>query len=424
MAPAQVNDSSRGMMGRLAELVKDLGGVTTVGGTANAITLTANASFTALATGQMVTFKAGSSNSAATTVNVNSIGAKAIRKFTVDGDVALSANDIIANGRFILIYDSAANAAAGAWILVNPTAAGGSSFTLTSTSETANAGPTFTLYRDSASPAANDFLGDIYFDGEDTAGNQQTYARIVARADNVTSTTEGGRLYFQTYNNGSSGDKLILSGTSATFSVPIYPSADNTLALGASSQAWSDLFLGSGAVINFDNTDTITHSAGAFTFSSTIAVPTANVDVGAISVVGATAGARLASTGALALSGTGTGSHTKQVFYNANGGIGSIVTNASATAFNTSSDKRKKTNLRTFDSGAILEGLDIWHFDWKAGGSGYGVMAQDANEVFPDAVSYDAESDNYGVDYSKYVPLLLAEVKALRQRVAALEAAV
>ena len=45
----------------------------------------------------------------------------------------------------------------------------------------------------------------------------------------------------------------------------------------------------------------------------------------------------------------------------------------------------------------------------------YGVMAQEAIEVFSDAVHHDENADTWGVDYSKYVPLLINEIKALRR---------
>lgn len=118
-----------------------------------------------------------------------------------------------------------------------------------------------------------------------------------------------------------------------------------------------------------------------------------------------------------------------QSFYNPNGQVGSITTNGSATAFNTSSDERLKENPRAFDAGAIIDAIDVWQFDWKVGGSGYGVLAQQCYEVFPDAIS-PGDSDltqegaqPWAADYSKFVPLLLAEVKALRARVAVLEGA-
>ena len=47
-------------------------------------------------------------------------------------------------------------------------------------------GPTLKLYRDSASPAHGDALGNIGFNGEDSAGGERGYARIRAIAKNKT----------------------------------------------------------------------------------------------------------------------------------------------------------------------------------------------------------------------------------------------
>lgn len=99
-----------------------------------------------------------------------------------------------------------------------------------------------------------------------------------------------------------------------------------------------------------------------------------------------------------------------------------------ATAYNTSSDRRLKANERDFDSGDVIDKLEVWHFDWtNVQGSAYGVMAQDAAEIFPNAVTRgngdpgDDDFEPWGVDYSKFVPLLLREIKKLRSRVAQLE---
>ena len=58
----------------------------------------------------------------------------------------------------------------------------------------AAAGPVQTLYRDSASPAASDVIGQIAFDGEDDAGNQQQYAAVQATILDPASTLEDGKL--------------------------------------------------------------------------------------------------------------------------------------------------------------------------------------------------------------------------------------
>lgn len=100
---------------------------------------------------------------------------------------------------------------------------------------------------------------------------------------------------------------------------------------------------------------------------------------------------------------------------------GNISIVAGATNYNSTSDKNLKTNPRPFDSGAILDAIEAWQFDWKAGGSGYGVLAQDCYEVFPDAISPGEDGNPWMADYSKFVPLLLAEIKSLRARVETLE---
>lgn len=121
--PKTVNNSGRQMMGRIAELLADVGGTKTTGGSANAQTITANSAFTAYETGIVIAFKAGFTNTGAATLNANGIGAKSIRKFTHSGEFALDSNDIVANGIYVVRYDAAANSSAGAWILQNPSQA-------------------------------------------------------------------------------------------------------------------------------------------------------------------------------------------------------------------------------------------------------------------------------------------------------------
>jgi hypothetical protein len=113
-------------------------------------------------------------------------------------------------------------------------------------------------------------------------------------------------------------------------------------------------------------------------------------------------------------------------FINGNGVVGSIATNASATAFNTASDKRLKANPEPINnSGDIIDALEPVKFIWKteAANTGYGVLAQDAYAVFPNAVTVGNDKElgeegfvGWSVDYSAFVPVLLAELKASRVR--------
>lgn len=121
MARRQVNDSARGIMGRVAALLVDIGGSLSAGGTANGLTVTASNAFTVYADGLIISFRATADNTGAATLNVNGIGAKAIRKMDSTGDVALVAGEIQQTGIYVAQYSAALNGAAGAWLLVNPT---------------------------------------------------------------------------------------------------------------------------------------------------------------------------------------------------------------------------------------------------------------------------------------------------------------
>jgi hypothetical protein len=85
--------------------------------------------------------------------------------------------------------------------------------TLNSTDAGASAAPLLDLYRDSATPAASDTLGEIEFNGEDSAGNKQQYAVIHASILSPTSGAEQGQIHFETATGGASTEKMII-GTS------------------------------------------------------------------------------------------------------------------------------------------------------------------------------------------------------------------
>lgn len=76
--------------------------LTSVAGTANAITATAAVSMSAYATGQRFAFPVGTTNTAAATININSIGAKTIKKNSVQD---LGAGDLLANTVADIWYD-------------------------------------------------------------------------------------------------------------------------------------------------------------------------------------------------------------------------------------------------------------------------------------------------------------------------------
>jgi len=108
--------------------------------------------------------------------------------------------------------------------------------TMTSTDAGATAAPLLDLYRDSATPAISDTLGEIEFNGEDSAGNKQQYAVIHASILSPTSTAEAGQIHFETATAGASTEKMIIGTTNlvineigAVFNVRIEGDTDANL---------------------------------------------------------------------------------------------------------------------------------------------------------------------------------------------------
>jgi hypothetical protein len=134
---------------------------------------------------------------------------------------------------------------AGDWIVYNGAVwqrvEGGSdgnfsNVTLNSTDAGATAGPLLDLYRNSASPAASDTIGEIEFNGQDSAGNKQQYALIHGSILSPTSTTEQGQIHFETATAGASTEKMIIGTTNlvineigAVFNVRIEGDTDANL---------------------------------------------------------------------------------------------------------------------------------------------------------------------------------------------------
>ena len=76
---------------------------------------------------------------------------------------------------------------------------------------------------------------------------------------------------------------------------------------------------------------------------------------------------------------------------------------------------------RLADTGALLDATKVYEYT-KNDRRQYGVIAQEAQDVVPIMV-HEGDDGMLGVEMIGYVPLLIAEIKALRARVAALEAA-
>ena len=117
--------------------------------------------------------------------------------------------------------------------------------------------------------------------------------------------------------------------------------------------------------------------------------------------------------------------------------VGSISITTTATAYNTSSDYRLKTDAQPMTgASARVQALNPVNFEWIADGTRVdGFLAHEAQEVVPeavhgtkDAVDADGNPEYQGIDQSKLVPLLtaalqeaLTKIDALETRITALE---
>ena len=123
-APSTVNNSARAVMQGVANWRDDTGGQLTLAGGTTVYTLTTNSINTALADGLRVHAVVNAANTGASTLNVDTLGAKNIYKATTAGVVVLTANDMVVDHHAIFEYDASLNAAAGGWVLCNPSAGG------------------------------------------------------------------------------------------------------------------------------------------------------------------------------------------------------------------------------------------------------------------------------------------------------------
>lgn len=281
-----------------------LSGAFTLTGSTSAYVLTTGLSLAAYVANQRFLVKWNHTNGTTPTLNVDGLGAKSIKKR--DASTNPSASDLVSGSFAFVAYDGTnfvlltpvasdfqpldatlTALAALSWSSGNPlvqfTAADTVSLTLTpsvssvtASQGAANTTPTgrFTnttnnanvlalvIEGDRATPATNDMVYAGWF-MSNSGGTQVEYARIAALA----SSTSGhqGQMRFYLASAGTVTNYMTLINTA------LVPSTTDGLALGNTALMWSDLFLASGAVLNFNNGNyTITHSSGALEASGTL----------------------------------------------------------------------------------------------------------------------------------------------------------
>lgn len=235
MTPNQVSPTARAMMGAIKRWYDHIQPTVTSGGSANIQTLTYSVSPAAYVSGDVYTFIAGASNSGATTLNINSLGAKAVQR----AGIALAGGEIV-SGRVVSVrYDGTlfqlidtllsdggnattaalqtlANKASGltgdsfslfsmkvdansitgrstpVWSILNTSSeyvfrvyAGGYISANTNSSDGYTQGPPMVVGFNAATPANNTYIGHFAYQGNSSDHQLQTMSFMEAEATNV-----------------------------------------------------------------------------------------------------------------------------------------------------------------------------------------------------------------------------------------------
>jgi len=310
--------------------------------------------------------------------------------------------------------------------------------TLTSTDAGASASPLLELYRDSATPAASDTLGEIEFNGEDSAGNKQAYGLIHASILSPTSGAEQGQIHIETTTGGVLTEKVIIGTTNlvineigAVFNVRIEGDTDANLfytdatnsRVGVGTISPSAKFEVNGEAKS--STLTVGASAGASdmaTFGNTSIAGTKQVIINSPDGNrGTLVYANTAQTWSVGLKGDA--AQNWYMIYNPSETVGVYMTPA-ASGWNNLSDERAKENWQEL-TGAVdkVMTLRAGTHNWKKDLTlprDVGVIAQDVLAVLPEAVS-TSDPENLGIRYTHLVPLLIKAIQELKQEINSLK---
>ena len=123
----------------------------------------------------------------------------------------------------------------------------------------------------------------------------------------------------------------------------------------------------------------------------------------------------------LSLGSSTTSNSVVAAYKNPNGTVGTVSTNGSATAYNTSSDARLK-DVTGFARGLdVINNLNPVAYNWKADGKAdEGLIAQEVEELVPNAIS-QTEDGYYQMDYSKLVTHLVKGMQEQQEQIESLK---
>jgi hypothetical protein len=107
--------------------------------------------------------------------------------------------------------------------------------------------------------------------------------------------------------------------------------------------------------------------------------------------------------------------------------VGSVYIYSNGTTYNTTSDSRLKDNIETITDGTNkLMAMNPVTHTWKAESEApavHGFIAQEMQDIVPEAVSGDPDSDEMmSMDYGRITPVLVAALQDAHKKIAELEA--
>ena len=269
-----------------------------------------------------------------------------------------------------------------------------------------------------------------YTSASGTAGNAISFTQAMTLdtssrlgVNTTDASTGGGQMVVsQAQDNG-----IVINASTSSYSSTLY------LRDVVGSNSAKIRFMSSNGLNFIDNSDVVKARIDS---SGNLLVGTTSGSGNRVDIVGSN-GCKISGWGA----GVGTGltmettttTSSDSISFTVNGTqIGKIQTTSSGTSYVTSSDYRRKSNVKDLiGSGAFIDALKPRTFDWDTGEKGVGFIAHEFAEVSPSSVSGEKDAvDNDGkpvyqgmqASSAEVIANLVAELQSVRQRLAALEA--
>tara|TARA_Y100000361_G_scaffold22454_1_gene17640 strand:- start:13156 stop:14958 length:1803 start_codon:yes stop_codon:yes gene_type:complete len=179
MAPSTVNNTMREAYARIKRWYEDCQGAKTTGGSSNAYTLAAARTVASYAAGDSYMFKANHTNtSAGSTLNVDSVGAKAI--VTPTG-AAIAAGSITSGGVYLVAYEASVDK----FMLIGGSHSGGDNPFIY------NSSPTVTLENSTSEDTSGGRESQVVFKGLQSGSEESTLVKITASHEGTSDDQKG-----------------------------------------------------------------------------------------------------------------------------------------------------------------------------------------------------------------------------------------